>query len=84
MLRVELLNSEYSVPFLVDKDRDLKFQVTGLSIAVRGFKASGIKLATDFSGVRGDSISVQGLIGVDVLKYMGTMQFTSFMNGVAF
>ena len=47
VLRVKLLDSENSVPFLVDEDLDLEFQVTGLSSAVQRFKPSGIKLAAD-------------------------------------
>ena len=62
--------------FLADEDLDQESLVTSLFAAVQRFKASGIKLAADFSVVRGDSISVQSLIG--------TMQLTSFMNGAAF
>ena len=84
VLHIELLDSEFPVPFLVDKDLDLEFQVTGLPTTVQRFKTRGIKLAADFSSVRGDSICVQGLIGVDVMKYIGIMRLTSFMNKAAF
>ena len=69
VLRAELMDPESSAFFFqVDEDLDLEFQVTGLSAAVQSFKASDIKLAANFSRVRENSISVQGLIGVDVLK----------------
>ena len=47
-------------------------------------QASGCKLAADFSSVHEDTMSVNGLLGVDLLKYLAPMKLSRFMNGAAF
>lgn len=84
LLDAKLLNGKKSIPFLVDEKLDLDFYVVGLNAVVNIIQASGFKLAVDFSGVHDHSFSVQGLLGVDLLKVLGPMQLTSLMNGSAF
>ena len=81
---VKLPNFECSVSFLVDECLDLQFHVKGLSAAVRNIIAGESKLVVDYSYVCNDCLTVHGLIGVDVLKYMGPMQLIHFMKGSAF
>ena len=63
---------------------DLQFNVKGFRAAVRNIIAGGSKLAVDFSCVCNDYLSIHGLIGADVLKYMGPRQLIHFMKGSAF
>lgn len=72
-LSLKLSNADGSIPFLVDSDMDLTFKIKELSNAVLNMRASGYKLAADFSGVHEDSVSVSGLLGVDVLNYLAPM-----------
>ena len=83
-LLVKLPDCVFSIPFLVDKDMDLTFKVKELSNAVFNMKASGCKLTEDFSSVHEDTVSVSGLLGVDLLKYLAPMKLSRFMNGAAF
>lgn len=81
---VKLPNFEYSVPFLIDKGLALLFHAKAFATAVENIITDGSKLAADLSGVHDDYISVHGLIGVNMLKYMGAMHLIHFMNRSAF
>ena len=84
-LLVKLPDCVCSIPFLVDKDMDnLTFKVKEISNAVFNTQASGCKLAADFSSVHEDTLSVSGILGVDLLKYLTPMMLSRFMNGAAF
>ena len=62
---------------------DLIFKVKELSNAVFNIQASDCMLAADFSSVHEDSVSVSGILGVDLLKYLAPMKLSHFMNGAA-
>ena len=46
------------IPFLIDDDIDMEFDVPGLRAAVKNSSEKAVKLAADFSGVRSDTIHV--------------------------
>ena len=41
-------------------------------------------MAADFSRIHEDNVSVSGILGVYLLKYMTPMKLSRFMNGAAF
>ena len=63
---------------------DLTFKFKELSNAVFNMQASGCKLVVDFSSLHEDTVSVNVLSGVDLLKYLAPMKLTRFMNGAPF
>ena len=69
---------------MIDEFLDLQFHVKGFSAAGRNIIVGGSKLVVNFYCVHNDYLSVHGLIGVDVLKYMGPMQLINFIKGFAF
>ena len=81
---VKLPDCVCSILFLVDKDMDFTFKVKELSNAMFNMQSIGCKLAADFSSVREDTVSVSGILGVDLLKYLTPMKLSRFMNGAAF
>ena len=83
-LLVKLPDCVCFIPYLVDKDMDLTFKVKKLSNAMFNMQASGCKLAADFSSVHEDTVSVSGILGVDLLKYLAPMKLSHFMNGEDF
>ena len=83
-LLVKLPDGVCSIPFLVDRDVDLTFKVKELSNAVFNMQVGGCKLAADFSSVQEDTVSVSGILDIDLLKYLVPMKLSRFMNGAAF
>ena len=83
-LLVKLPNCVCSIPFLVDRDMNLIFKINELCNPVFNMQASGCKLAADFSSVHEDTVSVSGILGVNLLKYLAPMKLSRFMNGAAF
>ena len=67
---------------LVDDQFDISFNVKGFGQAVKNLNANGQYLAADFEADN-DTISVQGLIGVDVIQFLKQAQIIPCMNGSA-
>ena len=83
-LLVKLPDCVCSYSFLVDKDMDLTFRVKELRNTAFNMQISGCKLAADFSSVPEDTVSVNGILGVDFLKYLAPMKLSHFRNSAAF
>ena len=66
--------------FLIDDGINLEFHVAGLWDAIENILKSSYRLAADFISIHNDSISMHGLLGIDILKYMGPIQLINFMN----
>ena len=82
-LSVVLAKCTRKIPFLIDDDIDMEFDVPGLQAAVKDLSEKAVKLAADFSGVRNDTIHVHRLLGVDMLQYFQPMRLINFMDGFA-
>ena len=59
------------------------FILDGLDIKIENLRNTGYKKSGDFCIIQNDNISVDGLIGVDVIKICH-MQLIDRMNGQAF
>ena len=60
---------------------DLK--IRNLNVAISNIKNSNLKLAAEYSE-SSDTISIDGLVGVDILQYIGDMRVVKCLNGSAF
>ena len=70
----------YAVLMLVDSQFDINFKVKGLGQAVTNMKTRGFRLAAEYEG---DSVTVHGLIGVDIIQYLKPAKMVSCFNGSA-
>ena len=82
-LSVVLAKCTREIPFLIDDDIDMEFDVPELQTAVKNHSEKAVKLAADFSGVRNYTIHVHGLLDVDLLQYLQLMRLMNFMDGFA-
>ena len=72
----------YGILMLVDKDFDINFKIQGLNQAVSNIKSKGYRLAAEYES--GDSVTVHGLIGVDIIQHIVPNQVIKCLNGSAF
>ena len=70
----------YAVLMLVDSQFDINFKVKGLGQAMTNMKTRGFRLAAEYEG---DSVTVHGLIGVDIIQYLKPARIVSCFNGSA-
>lgn len=80
-LNVKFFEGLRSVSFLFDGNLDLSFRINGLNSLIEDLKRHKVKLATDFSELRNDTLPVYGLLGVDVIKFLGPMNLNKFREG---
>ena len=71
----------YGIIMLVDRQFDINFSCNGLGQAVSNIKDKGYRLAAEYEG---DSVTVHGLIGVDIIQYIKPNQVINCLNGSAF
>ena len=70
----------YAVLMLIDNQFDINFKVKGLGQAVTNMTNRGHKLAAEYEG---DTVTVHGLIGVDIIQYLKPARMVSCFNGSA-
>lgn len=68
----------------MEENLELDFHLDGLGVVINNLKRKGYRLAADFSDMRNDTLSLHGLLGVDVIKFMGPMRSIPCMRGSAF
>ena len=66
---------------LIDDSFDIKFDILDLNKALSNFKNLNYKLSADFNN--SDIVSVQGLVGVDIIQFMEPISKIKVMNGTA-
>ena len=66
---------------LVDEQLDINFRITGFSQALENFKSKGYRLAGTHEA--SDTITVQGLMGVDLIQYLPEISKINCMKGSA-
>lgn len=71
-----------SLPVLVDDDFDIEFNLNGFHNVVENLIGLNYKLAANFGGGKGP-IPIHGLLGVDLIQFMGPMQMIKCMDGFA-
>ena len=76
------LYRHFGVLMLVDKEFDINFAIQGLGQAVSNIKSKGYRLAAEYES--GDSVTVHGLIGVDIIQHIKPNQVIKCLNGSAF
>lgn len=71
----------HAMLMLVDDQFDISLNVKGLKLALNNLRKEGYDLAANFDD--SDTLSVHGLIGVDIIQFLGQMQMFNCMNGSA-
>lgn len=81
---MKVSEKEFSLPFIIENNLELDFHLEGLEEIVNNLKKNGYELEANFSDIKNDSLSLDGLLGVDALKFLGSMQLINCMRGNAF
>ena len=82
MLDINLNNNRIlPLPVLIDDNLNIEFTINDFRFALQNFKKLGINLAADYPD--SDQIVVNGLIGCDLLQFMGPIKMVRIMNGSA-
>ena len=71
------------LPVLVDSEFDIQLGVNKFKLAINNLQSEGYKLADPFIAEEGEEITLQGLLGVDVLQFIPFMNRVNCMNGAA-
>ena len=83
-VQVNLPSGRYNVvPVLIDDDFDMDLKIRNLNIAISNIKNANLQLAAEYSEFS-DTISIDGLVGVDILQYIGDMRVVKCLNGSAY
>ena len=75
-------SKHYGSLILVDDQFDISFNIRGFAQALKNFKSQQLKLAADFEA-DSDTVSVHGLVGVDIIQYLKPTQMINCLNGTA-
>ena len=80
---IKLGNSLVFVPLLVDNSLNISFEVPGMNEVISKFTANNIKLMDDTFYEKGnhDLITVDMLLGIDVLHHMPSFEWKQIMGG---
>ena len=70
------------MPILVDEDFNLEFNVSDFPNVISNIKNLGFKFAADLDE-ESSLVKVDGLIGVDLIQYMDSMEIIECMYGSA-
>ena len=71
------------LPILVDTEFAVQFQVSDLEVALENIKSEGHKLIDPCLAEQGNTIKVQGLLGVDIIQFFPKMEKIRCMHGSA-
>ena len=71
------------LPILVDTEFAVQFQVSDLEVALENIKTEGHKLIDPCLAEQGNTIKVQGLLGVDIIQFFPKMEKIRCMHGSA-
>ena len=75
-------NKTLSLSFLVDDEFCISFEILNLRKALSNFNKLNYKLSAEFEN--SDVVSVQGLLGTDMIQFMSPINSIDIMNGTAF
>ena len=75
-------SKHFGTLILVDDQFDISFDIRGFSQAVKKIKSNNLTLAADFEADT-DTVSVQGLVGVDIIQFLKQTQMVNCLNGTA-
>ena len=74
------------MPLLIDENLSLKFEVSGINLALQNLNKLGLKLADSDFNVNSDNsvFHMHSLIGADVLQFFPSFSLQKCMNGSCF
>ncbi|CAL4109993.1 unnamed protein product, partial [Meganyctiphanes norvegica] len=75
------VSKHYPKLVLVDDQFDINFKINGFAKALENFKSNGYRLAAVHD--ESDQISVQGLIGVDLIQHFSEISKIKCIGGAA-
>ena len=80
---IKIGNRLIFVPLLVDSALDITFEVPGMSAVISKFRDNNIKLMDEsfYNHTNHDEISVDMLLGIDVLHYMPSFSWNRLLGG---
>ena len=80
---IKLGNRLVFVPLLVDNTLDITFEVPGIKAVISNFVDNNIKLMDEafYKPTNHETISVDMLLGIDVLHHMPSLSWDSMLSG---